>query len=278
MNIALSFLAGAVVGLVVLKALLPSLQRAPFLVDNFRKDKIPTAAGLVLVVTVVTVEAGRAALAQLRDQPMTPGTSLAVVAAVGAFAAFGLLDDLAALPGDRGFKGHLRALARGRLTTGSLKLFGGSFVALAVVGTITDRGIGWLLVDGAIVALSANLTNLFDLRPGRTLKVSFLWGALLLACSSFDADVAPVATVLGAGLALFVPDLRARLMLGDTGSNVLGAALGLGVVIEGSSAVRIAFAIGLVVLTVLGDVIGFTRIIRATPPLRYLDELGRPTS
>jgi UDP-N-acetylmuramyl pentapeptide phosphotransferase/UDP-N-acetylglucosamine-1-phosphate transferase len=274
MNVALSAICGFIAGLVILKALLPSLQRAPFLVENFRKVKIPTAAGLVIFLSLITVEAGRSFLSAFTDAAWTavPGTTM-VITLVGAFTAFGLLDDLAALPGDRGFKGHLRALAKGRLTTGSLKLFGGGLVALAVTH---DTNVGWVIVDALIIALSANLTNLFDLRPGRTLKVVLVWGAVLFAVSQADPGLASVAVVFGAAMALFVPDLQAKLMLGDTGSNAVGAALGVGVLLVASDTVRIAFLVALIALTAVGDLVGFTKIIKATPPLRYLDELGRP--
>jgi UDP-GlcNAc:undecaprenyl-phosphate/decaprenyl-phosphate GlcNAc-1-phosphate transferase len=276
MNVVLSAICGFVVGLIVLRALLPSLQRSPFLVENFRKVEIPTAAGLVVLLTLIGVEAGRSLLASVIDADWaTVPSAAAVMTLVGAFTAFGLLDDLAASPGDRGFKGHFRALAKGRLTTGSLKLFGGGLVALAVSH---DTNVGWTIVNTLVIALSANLANLFDLRPGRTLKVVLVWGLVLFVVSQADLRLASVAVVFGAAMALFVPDLRAKLMLGDTGSNALGAALGFGVVLVASDTVRVVFLVALLVLTAIGDLVGFTKIIKSTPPLRYLDELGRPNS
>jgi UDP-GlcNAc:undecaprenyl-phosphate GlcNAc-1-phosphate transferase len=276
MNVVISALCGFIAGLVVLRALLPSLQRSPFLVENFRKVEIPTAAGLVILLSLVAVEAGRSLLDPLVDADWaTAPSATTVMTLVGAFSAFGLLDDLAALPGDRGFKGHFRALAKGRLTTGSLKLFGGGLVALAVTH---DTNIGWVILDALVIALSANLTNLFDLRPGRTLKVVLAWAVVLFIASQADARLASVAVVFGAAMALFVPDLRAKLMLGDTGSNAVGAALGFGVVLVASHTVSIVFLVALIALTAIGDLVGFTKIIKATPPLRYLDELGRPKS
>jgi hypothetical protein len=84
-----------------------------------------------------------------------------------------------------------------------------------------------------------------------------------------------IASVIGAAAGLLGADLRERLMLGDTGANVLGAVIGLGVVLETSRAVRTVVLIGLVVLNLASERVSFSRVIAATPGLRQLDDLGR---
>ena len=138
----------------------------------------------------------------------------------------GLLDDLAGAGESGGFRGHLRALRRGRLTTGSLKLFGGAAVAVAALAGPRSETPGRLLADAALVALSANLANLFDRAPGRLLKVTGLGFVVLAIATGAPAELVAVAVTVGAGLALVVPDLREQLMVGDVGANVLGATLG----------------------------------------------------
>jgi hypothetical protein len=143
---------------------------------------------------------------------------LTVTAVVG-FALLGLVDDLAGSGLDgRGFRGHLRALASGRLTTGGMKLAGGVALGVVVCAPLGGR-IGPLVVDAALVALAANVGNLFDRAPGRTTKVAILAALALALATGFDEELLGVAVVVGAALALLGADLGERLMLGDTGAN-----------------------------------------------------------
>jgi hypothetical protein len=208
-----------------------------------------------------------------------------IIAGVGA-AAFGGYDDLAASGPSKGFRGHLGALARGELTTGAVKLAGigatGLAAALAAgpagpaggsagssprLGTVADA-----VINAGLIAGGANLANLFDLRPGRAIKVSIGAGALLAAAPgrSRQAAVAPVA----AAVALLPEDLGERAMLGDAGANALGAMLGLAAT-GLPRAARIAALAGIAGLTAASEVVSFTRVIERTGPLRWLDMLGR---
>ena len=208
-----------------------------------------------------------------------------IIAGVGA-AAFGGYDDLAASGPSKGFRGHLGALARGELTTGAVKLAGigatGLAAALAAgpagpaggsagssprLGTVADA-----VINAGLIAGGANLANLFDLRPGRAIKVSIGAGALLAAAPgrSRQAAVAPVA----AAVALLLEDLGERAMLGDAGANALGAMLGLAAT-GLPRAARIAALAGIAGLTAASEVVSFTRVIERTGPLRWLDMLGR---
>ncbi len=277
MRLLVFFALGVVAGAVIWRFLAPSLRQPPFLVENYRKAQLPTAAGLVLPLVLLLLAAltSLGAVAGLDDLARPSNILVPTLCLVAGFALFGLLDDLAAAVGDRGFQDHMRALASGRLTTGALKLVGGGALSIVVVAHVRDGNIAMLVIDGAVVALSANLTNLLDLAPGRTTKVSMVWAAVLAVVSGFDPVLWPIAIVMGAAAALLVPDLRERMMLGDTGANVLGAVLGFGTVVTAPWGVRLGVLIGLVGLTVVGDVVGFSKIIRSTPLLRYLDHVGR---
>jgi UDP-GlcNAc:undecaprenyl-phosphate/decaprenyl-phosphate GlcNAc-1-phosphate transferase len=249
----------------------PALQRT-----NFRGRSLPTAGGLVIVLAVLVVEAARTALAEFGVGEELSDSLLRsmVLFACFAFALLGLVDDL--LGGeDRGFRGHLRALADGRLTTGAMKLFGGGVVAIvltAAPGEVSGRR---LLADAALVALAANLGNLLDRAPGRTIKVGLLvYVPLALAAGTSPVGLA-VASVVGAAAGLLHADLRERLMLGDTGANLLGAVLGLAVVLETSRPVRTAVLIVLVLLNLASERVSFTKVIDATPGLRHADRWGR---
>lgn len=168
--------------------------------------------------------------------------------AVAAVAAIGLADDLWSGP-ERGFRAHLRAGS----TTGVLKLVG-----IPVVGLLATRRLSGAL----LVGLAANALNQLDTRPGRALK------AYVLAALAIDA---PLRTAV-----LLAPyDLREMAMLGDAGSNALGALLGLSSVNRFTGRGRVA-AIGVLAgLTILGERHSLGGLIERTPVLRELDALGR---
>src|SRR3954447_12186077 len=153
---------------------------------------------------------------------------VAAVFAGTAAGALGAYDDLAGSGDSRGFKGHLSALARGEVTTGAVKILGigaAGLTAAALAGTKGRGGALDVLINGALIAGSANLLNLFDLRPGRAIKVGALAGLPGTLSGS-----AMVAAPFGAALAMLPEDLGERAMLGDSGANALGALLGVSAV------------------------------------------------
>ena len=144
-----------------------------------------------------------------------------------------------------------------------------------VVAPVAGESIGRLLADGALVAMAANLGNLLDRRPGRVIKVAGVtFVALALATGAAHA-LGGVAVVVGAALALLLDDLHERLMLGDAGANVLGAVLGLGVVVSCAPRTRLVVLAVVAALNLSSEVVSFSRVIDAIPPLRFLDRTGR---
>lgn len=249
----------------------PVLQRL-----NYRGRTLITAGGLYLVIAVLVVEAGRSALGSfdLGDPPgLNPARPLVLFAAFG-FGLLGFMDDV--LGGeDRGFKGHLRALSRGRLTSGMLKLIGGAAIALVLAsapGFITGNR---LIADALLIALAANLGNLFDRAPGRTIKyslVAYVPVAIVVGTGPIGIALAPL---IGATAGLLPDDLHERLMIGDTGANVLGGVLGLAVVLECSPTTRDIVLVALIALNLASEFVSFSRVIERVPPLRWFDRLGR---
>lgn len=261
--------------------------RTPALVRrNYRDHELPTAGGVLAVIAVVLVEGVRVLLGAFGVGPRPDTTTLrtVVVVAVVGFALFGLLDDLLGEGEHGGFGGHLRASWRTRRPTSAIvKLVGGGAFAVVVVGARdTNSGLR-LLGDAALVALAANLANLFDRAPGRTLKVCGLACIPLLiagivAARGSDARVAAVAlaAVAGAFLGLLRDDLHERLMLGDTGANAFGAAIGITVVLTTTPATRVIVLAALAVLTLISERVSFSAVIDRVPPLRAFDHWGAP--
>ena len=249
---------------------------------NYGGRGLPTSVGVLLPLTVATLGAADAVVGSVRDRGgwMFPGPTSGgiapLLALAFAFSFLGVIDDVAGVGESGGFRGHLSALARGRLTTGAFKMLGGPLVAIGVVGaTSWGSGLGPLLRDAALVSLAANLANLFDRSPGRIVKVGGL-AALGLAGATRSVALAPVATVVGGSFGLLVPDLREKMMLGDAGSNVIGAALGWGVVVSVGPSERWIVLAALLGANLMSEVVSFTRVIDAVAPLRWLDRLGAP--
>ena len=175
-------LLGLVLALLGWPLLRSLFERPAFRRTNYRGTDVATAGGLVLIAAVVVGEVVMSGLARYGELDVEyRDARRAVVAAVVGFGLLGLLDDLTGDTSTTGYRGHLTALLRGEVTTGALKIIGGGVVALASTAMAVDgRGLGWVLVDAALVALAANLANLFDRRPGRVGKVTVL--AVLIVC------------------------------------------------------------------------------------------------
>jgi hypothetical protein len=230
------------------------------------------------VLAVLGVDGGRLALGAF-GVGSGPGTNLArtlVVLTCTGFALFGLFDDLVGDDDDKGVRGHAGALRSGRVTTGTVKLCAGAALALVVVGVNAGASSGaQYLCDAAVVALAANVANLFDRAPGRCLKVGLAaWIPLAIVAGTDQVGIA-LAPLVGAFGGLVGDDLHEHLMLGDTGAYAFGGALGLGVVLECSPTTRVVVLCVLFALTAAAEFVSFSRVIDNTPGLRRLDCLGR---
>ena len=131
-------------------------------------------------------------------------------------------------------------------------------------------------LGAGVIAGTANLVNLLDLRPGRALKA----GAIMPRTAAVRSRKRRAGTCSGrsgAAGALLPADLDEQIMLGDTGANAYGALIGLAVVARTGPARRAALLAGLAALTAASERVSFTKVIESTPGLRELDALGRRT-
>ncbi|MCZ7526031.1 MAG: hypothetical protein M5U14_06390 [Acidimicrobiia bacterium] len=245
--------------------------------ENYRGHRLPTAGGVIVVLALLVVEAGRASAGALgvgEESGLTEARALVLFACLG-FGLLGLLDDLLGEGEERGFRGHVAALVQGRVTTGALKAFGGVGVAVILVATPGFVGGRRIVVDAVIIALAANLGNLLDRAPGRTVKVALAAYVPLAVVAGTGPVGVALAPVMGATAGLLGDDLRERLMLGDTGANVIGGVVGLGAVLVLGDGARLVVLVGLLALNLLSEVVSFSRVIEGVAPLRALDLLGR---
>jgi UDP-GlcNAc:undecaprenyl-phosphate GlcNAc-1-phosphate transferase len=177
-------------------------------------------------------------------------------------------------PAPRGWRGHAGAILKSGFSTGAAKAAGSLGLALFALsghGRSTEE----YLVGAGVLVLATNLFNLLDLRPGRSVKVLILLGAALTLGAWNAGGLWTVGIFLGPILVLLPFDLRERGMLGDTGSNAIGAVAGLWLVASLSMVGQaIALAV-MVVVTVYGEFRSISALIERTPGLRQLDSLGR---
>jgi len=254
---------------------------------NHRAEAVTLLEGPAVTVGAIAGLAVQAGLGALTRSATSRRTAAMALAGAGA-AAFGAYDDLAGSGDRRGFRGHLGALRHGEVTTGAVKL--GGIGATGILGAAVAGGSpADVVINAGLIAGGANLLNLFDLRPGRAIKVAAAAGALIVAggeSSKTAALAAQAGTVLppravlalaapaGAALALLPEDLGERAMLGDCGANALGAMLGASAAGLPRPA-RIALLAGIAGLTAASEKVSFTKVIERTPALRWLDMLGR---
>jgi len=259
---------------------LAGLARSSLARVNYRQREVVAGLGLLLPIGLLAWAAPLAVAARVdplraaRAGLLAP-SGLAVVVAGLAFLLLGLVDDLIEDPGgSRGFRGHLRALATGRLTGGGIKLLGGALTGLlaASMATPPDRPAWAVVLGGLVVASAANTANLLDLRPGRCAKVFLpLW---VLGCVIDPGGGAWSAGLAGAALAALPFDLREEGMLGDAGANALGAVAGT-LLLAGPMWLVWAAAVLLVALQLASERVSFSRVIDGNRVLRAADRLGR---
>ncbi|MDO7786415.1 hypothetical protein [Desulforamulus aquiferis] len=253
-----------------LPGLLKIIGEAGFVRPNFRGDKIPVGAGLLFFLSALLPTA-----LLIIWQPETYKIGgLAFLFALGTMTLLGIVDDVFGSRADSGLKGHIKKLLRGELTTGGLKLVAGGLMALVVAGVISPR---WpdILVNTIVIALSVNAINLLDLRPGRAGK-GYLLGVVLLTSAAWPSYELIWCLVTAAILLAYLPiDLKAGAMMGDTGSNALGATIGITAAMVLLWPVKLGYLAFLVVFHLFTEKYSLTKIIEKNKMLNYLDQLGR---
>jgi UDP-GlcNAc:undecaprenyl-phosphate/decaprenyl-phosphate GlcNAc-1-phosphate transferase len=245
--------------------------------DNYRGVPVAFPAGIALVIPAFVALVVAAPLSEIAGEDVfKPGIGIALIYVVGV-AFLGLLDDFigseAGQP--RGWRGHFRALGKGHLSTGVVKAMGALGLALFVAAG-PARDTGAYLLSAVVLVLATNVFNLLDLRPGRAGKALILLGAGLTIGSRNLDPLWALGLFLGPILVLLPLDLREVGMLGDTGSNVIGAVAGVWLILTLETTLALAIAAGvLALITLYGEFRSISAFVERTPGLRQLDLLGR---
>lgn len=256
---------------------------------NFHGVTVSLRGGVAMAGASV---ASAAVASALSDQPRAALGG--VVASLGGGLA-GYIDDVDQGAHDggkvaKGLKGHLGALAHGQVTTGVIKIAGigaSALAASALVGskaTSVGGKVADLALNTVLIAGTANLANLLDLRPGRALKATVLVAMPLsyFSCAAAKTPASPASAqrLLASGLnaaaiTALVEDLQETTMLGDTGANAAGALLGTSLAANDSRKLRLGTTLGVVGLILASEKVSFSKVIAANPALNWLDQLWR---
>lgn len=254
------------------------LRDAGLVRENYRGARLAFPLGAVLATAALVALAPLAFLDDRADLHLLDPELRRWMPYLLGVAFLGFLDDSLGRGGaagtPRGWRGHWRALREGRLSTGAIKAVGALALAAYVV---SGRGLeDWrYLADVALLILATNLFNLLDLRPGRAEKALALLGAGLCLGAWTAAPLELLGIFLGPVLVGARLTLGERAMLGDTGSNLIGAIAGVWLLTVLGAEARLVALAAVAALTVYGELRSISAAIEKFRPLRWLDSLGR---
>ncbi len=253
---------------------LSRLREAGLTRENYRGRALPVPLGIVIVPVALVALIPVMLLARLTDLDVYPDNLGFAIVFVPGIALLGLIDDLLSGAG-RGWRGHGRDVMSGALSTGLLKAAGTLGLALLVASSLPGSDADFLLA-AAVLVLATNTFNLLDLRPGRSVKAFVLLGAGLTIATTNTEALAGLGIFIGPVLVAGFFDLREKAMLGDAGSNAVGALAGLWLVLTlDTDGQLIALAV-LALVNLFGEFRSISNLVEKVPLVRHLDSLGRP--
>src|SRR3954447_7012708 len=254
------------------------LRDAGLVRENYRGSLLAFPLGAVLATSALVALAPLAFLDDRADLDLLEPDLRRWITFLLGVAFLGFLDDALGrgekTESPRGWRGHGRALREGTLSTGAIKAIGALALAAYVV---SGRGLeDWrYLADVILLVLATNLGNLLDLRPGRAEKGLALLGLGLCLGAWTLAPIELLGIFAGPILVGAWLTLGERAMLGDTGSNLIGAVAGVWLLTVLGQNGRLAALAAVLALTIYGELRSISQTIDSVPPLRWLDSLGR---
>jgi UDP-GlcNAc:undecaprenyl-phosphate GlcNAc-1-phosphate transferase len=281
----ISIITFGLVYILIGKAIMPVIESFlkghEFVRSSYTKEVIPTGTGLFLYVMLIVESMlllvwPKAASPYFNALYPVWGPSLSqFLVWAGIILWAGWVDDTKGSQAVKGFKGHVGALIQGGIvTTGLVK------AAIAVaVGLWVAIQLGGAWYEGTlrfvVIVLSTNALNLLDLRPGRATK-SFYLGSIPLFIWSDLLLFIPYWLPLAVAALLILPrDLGGRVMLGDTGANLLGFGLGFSLAVAAPIQLLMLMCVLLILLHWAAERSSLTAMIERNGLLNRIDQWGR---
>lgn len=262
-----------------------------FLVDhgmteaNYKQARIPKATGIYLwFLTLLYIWLSRIWLELGLPLPFSPfaGTGAAAgewtyvyISSLTVVFVLGWIDDSVGDKVVKGFKGHLRKWQVERSVSTGLMKAGGTALTACWISIELGGGLLAGLLHFGLIVLTTNAVNLLDLRPGRAIKAFLAVTLLILAAGEPSVAAAWLFPLLVGTLLLLPDDLGGRAMLGDTGANLLGFALGTAAAVSAPWWLQTGMLAVLIVIHWIAECGSITRVIESSRLLNWLDEWGR---
>lgn len=270
-------LSGAI-ALFAVPAGIRGLREAGLVRENYRGASVAFPLGAILATTALIALAPLAFLDDRADLDLLDPDLRRWITYLLGVAFLGFLDDAlgqgTAIGTPRGWRGHARALRGGRLSTGAIKAVGATALAAYVVSGTGRQSLAYL-ADVVLLILTTNLFNLLDLRPGRAEKALLVLGAGLCIGAGTLGPIDLLGVFAGPVAVGAWFTLGERAMLGDTGSNLLGAIAAVWLLTTLGDEGRYIALGAVAFLTIYGEFRSISETIDSFPPLRLLDSLGR---
>ncbi|NMA86189.1 MAG: phospho-N-acetylmuramoyl-pentapeptide-transferase [Tissierellia bacterium] len=263
------FLVSLIISYIACPMILDMLENSKATKLNYRNESIPIAMGL-LFVFVQFINLGLVLFVRKNFAPYI----ILYLFSITLMGIIGLLDDFIGDESVKGFKGHIKSFFKGKLTTGAMKAGTGFLISL-FVSIIISRDLTEIIINTFLISLFTNSINLFDLRPGRAIKVFILFSVIMLFTKEINEYNFILFSFYGI-LFIYLPiDLKALAMMGDIGSNVLGMTLGMYCVLTHNIIIKSIYLFVLFLIHIMAEKISFSKVIENNKILNFLDQLGR---
>ncbi|MFW6287981.1 MAG: hypothetical protein ACOC2J_04445 [bacterium] len=237
--------------------------------DNYKGDNIPVIGGIILVFFTIIIYFVLHQMRFINREFLD--INIFIIPIIGMM---GLLDDMVGDKESQGLRGHLSSLFKGRLTTGIFKVIITIILSTIVSIQESEHIIYLLVINSAIIILMTNFLNLLDLRPGRSIKVFLIISFILI---SLDINNILYFLPFFIVFLIYLPyELRGRVMLGDSGANLLGAVLGYNtIILINGLPMKLFIMVILFFFNIISEKISFTEVISNNRVLRWIDRIGR---
>lgn len=246
--------------------LLNFLREAGFTAKNFKGSEVPVGTGLLWGWVLLACTALIGLVGTLVGDVAGLINELYILAAlVAGVTLLGFIDDTAKTE-ERGLRSHIRAFFNGKITSGFLKATGGLVISLIIATHFTSSP-QLIILNALIIGLFMNFINLLDLRPGRALVTFIILANMVMVASFFSSGMslsfswAFWGIILAPASAIFLSEIRGQSMLGDTGSNTLGAVLGYVVIANFETDIKVAVLIFLLAFNFIADRVSITKLL-----------------
>jgi len=248
------------------------------LAENFKGEMIPQGIGVTFALYILPWYTLYLVINNYYPNDLVEiGSMLIMITALYTASLLGFIDDILGSRDALGLKGHIKALLSGRLTTGIIKAAGVLIISL-IASIFLSFGFWTILINTLLTALFTNLLNMLDLRPGRAIKfyifLTLIFGINALLTGKYYSFIL-ILPLIGSVIGYFPFDLKARCMMGDAGSNLLGISAGILSIIQFGYYGKLILLFLLIIIHAITEKHSLSDVIKHSRLLSFFDNLGR---